>query len=120
MTKWCHRCRQDVPVDNYYRRRGGTGTSPYCIPCMKDQALVRQRALKLQAIRYKGAKCQRCGYDRCVGALEFHHRDPSGKDFSLGHTKNTNFEKVRAELDKCDLLCANCHREIHAAIKGNS
>jgi formate-dependent nitrite reductase cytochrome c552 subunit len=50
--------------------------------------------------------------------LEFHHRDPTQKDFSLGHAKMTNFEKVKSELDKCDLLCANCHREEHARLKG--
>jgi hypothetical protein len=57
----------------------------------------------------------RCGYDRCLEALEFHHIASGEKDFGIsarGHSRS--WEKTRQELDKCILLCANCHREIHA------
>ena len=69
------------------------------------------------AITYKGGKCQCCGYNRCLGALEFHHIDPSSKDFGIsskGYTRS--WDKVKSELDKCVLVCANCHREIHEGI----
>ena len=66
---------------------------------------------KLRAVEYKGGKCQRCGYSAYYGALEFHHRDPSQKDFTIGHV-NRKWDNIVAELDKCDLLCANCHREV--------
>ena len=69
------------------------------------------------AVAYKGNKCARCGYDRCVDALEFHHKDPAQKDFNIsskGHTRS--WERVKEELDKCEMLCANCHREIHAKL----
>jgi len=69
------------------------------------------------AVEYKGGCCQVCGYDKYQGALEFHHKDPSEKDFSLsskGHCKA--WVKVKKELDKCVLVCSNCHREIHARI----
>ncbi|RJQ51653.1 MAG: hypothetical protein C4526_09410 [Nitrospiraceae bacterium] len=65
------------------------------------------------AVEYKGGSCESCGYNRCIEALEFHHY--TGKDFSIsekGYTRS--WTKVREELDKCILLCANCHREIHA------
>lgn len=58
-----------------------------------------------------GAKCMRCGYDRCVQALEFHHRDPSEKDPKW--SRNWSLPRLKVELDKCDILCANCHREEH-------
>lgn len=67
------------------------------------------------AVDYKGGCCERCGYDRCIDALEFHHVNSSGKDFSIsdkGYTRS--WIKVKEELDKCMLLCANCHRELHA------
>ena len=76
------------------------------------------------AVAYKGNKCARCGYDRCIEALEFHHTDPTKKDFgvsSKGYTRN--WKRVQEELDKCVMLCANCHREVHAelaALRGNS
>jgi len=80
-------------------------------------AAVRKRRRKVRemALEYRGKKCQRCGYDACLDALEFHHVNSSGKDFSIsqrGHTRS--WSRIREELDKCVLLCANCHREIHA------
>ena len=55
-----------------------------------------------------------CGYNSCIAALEFHHRDPTQKDFTISKIKNRSFDmKVKQELDKCDLLCSNCHKETH-------
>jgi hypothetical protein len=78
-----------------------------------------RRRQKLKAIEYKGGSCIRCGYNTCVSALEFHHRDPTQKDFPIGGNGSTRaWAKVEIELDKCDLVCANCHREIHALLGG--
>ena len=68
-------------------------------------------------MEYKGGKCENCGYDRYIGALEFHHKDASKKDFTLSETKGYKFDqKIKDELDKCSLLCSNCHREKHAEL----
>jgi len=75
----------------------------------------RRKKIRQMAIEHKGGQCQRCGYNSCVEALEFHHINSSGKDFSIsekGYTRS--WAKVKEELRKCVLLCANCHREIHA------
>jgi 5-methylcytosine-specific restriction endonuclease McrA len=75
----------------------------------------RRKKIRQMAIKYKGGQCELCGYDRCFEALEFHHQDSSKKDFSIssrGYTRS--WDKVKEELDKCILLCANCHREVHA------
>ena len=61
-----------------------------------------------------GGKCQLCGYNKYLGALEFHHTDPTVKEFHLGQRRGLSEDKLRAELDKCQLLCSNCHREVHA------
>ena len=85
-----------------------------CSACAKIAVNKRRRRIKVLAIEYKGGCCSRCGYKKSVAALEFHHRDPSKKDFSIsknGHCRS--WEKVRVELDKCDLVCSNCHSEIH-------
>lgn len=68
---------------------------------------------KLRAIEYLGGKCQSCGYDKYYGALEFHHKDPTTKEMSWTKLRCRPWEKQKAELDKCELLCANCHREAH-------
>lgn len=89
----------------------------------RRQALIkavskRRKKIKLLAIEYKGGKCQICGYCRYQGALELHHRDPAVKSFAIGDKGYTrSWEKVKRELDKCSLLCANCHREVAAGIE---
>lgn len=118
MTKHCPSCQTDKPLTEYYTSRSRPYPSVYCKPCSNKKVTDRQQGLKQQAIAYKGSKCQRCGYNRYAGALDFHHRDPGQKDFSLSNAALTSFEKVKAELDKCDLLCANCHREEHARLRG--
>lgn len=82
-----------------------------------DYVKQKERALsrKLELIKLKGGKCERCGYDKNIAALEFHHLDPSTKSFQLDsrHLSNTTREKILEELDKCILVCSNCHRELH-------
>jgi DNA-binding CsgD family transcriptional regulator len=74
-----------------------------------------RKRLKERAVEYKGGMCECCGYDRAIEALEFHHRDPKEKDFSPSG-KSVSWERMRKEIDKCVLVCANCHREIHCGL----
>ena len=88
-----------------------------CRKCRVEVVQKRRALIKEKAIQYKGGKCSICGYNKYVGALEFHHLNPNEKDFGIGQKGCTrSWEKVREELDKCILVCANCHREIHADI----
>lgn len=82
---------------------------------LKKAVAKRRRKIRQMAIAYKGGQCQRCGYMRCEDALDFHHLDSQTKDFGIsakGYTRS--WKRVKAEIDKCILLCANCHREAHA------
>jgi len=86
----------------------------YCKSCNKNCTMKRQRDNKNDYINYKGGKCEKCGYFKCPAALQFHHKDPSQKDFGIAQYKNVKInDKIRNELDKCLLLCANCHAEEH-------
>ncbi len=74
----------------------------------------RRKQIRQLALEYKGGKCSVCGYDRCLKALEFHHLESDKKDFGIsakGYTRS--WQVIKEELDKCILLCANCHREKH-------
>ncbi len=76
----------------------------------------RRRKLKTLAIEYKGGKCQICGYKKFQGALDLHHMNGI-KEFGIadkGYTRS--WEKVKTELNKCILVCANCHREIEGGV----
>lgn len=70
---------------------------------------------KIKAVEYKGGQCEFCGYSRCLRALEFHHKDPTKKDFQISANPNISWENMKIELDKCLLLCSNCHAEEHEA-----
>ena len=83
------------------------------------QAVKKRRIkVRLMSIEYKGGRCQICGYNRCNEALEFHHVNSARKDFGIsdrGYTRS--WKKIREELNKCILLCANCHRETHTRMQ---
>lgn len=90
----------------------------YCSKNCKMKAAVsrRRKELKVKAVEYLGGRCMKCGYNKCVAALDFHHKNEEEKDFGIAAKGVTrSWDKVRAELDKCDLLCANCHREYHSS-----
>lgn len=82
---------------------------------LRDAVKSYVRRLKEQAVSYKGGKCQICGYNRYNGSLDFHHIDESQKDFSISG-KSISFQRLKPELDKCILVCSNCHREIHGGL----
>lgn len=80
-----------------------------------QQQRLRGLKRKYEAVQSRGGKCERCGYNANLAALDFHHREPSSKRFQIDMRTlpNTNLNVLKEELDKCDLLCANCHREEH-------
>ena len=79
------------------------------------QRRKRRREHKLRAIAYKGGRCSACGFSDLTypSIFEFHHLEPGGKDSGPAKLLRNSFEKAKKELDKCILLCANCHRIAH-------
>lgn len=84
-----------------------------CLKCKNKYNVDKKRwDLKLKAIAYKGGKCNCCGYNKYPTALEFHHLDRENKDFTISKIAHTrSWIRIENEIDKCELLCANCHRE---------
>ena len=78
-----------------------------------SQSVINWRKrTKRKLIEYKGGSCELCGYSKCDKALEFHHLNPDEKDFGISG-KSLSFDKLKEEVDKCILVCSNCHSEIH-------
>lgn len=96
----------------YNKKKGHTRT--VCNSCTANN---RRFILKDRAIKYKGGKCERCTYSKSYRALVFHHIDPSQKDFQLSGMHTRSWEVITKELDKCMLLCSNCHMEVHEEIE---
>ncbi|MBP7708192.1 hypothetical protein KA107_00780 [Candidatus Pacearchaeota archaeon] len=73
----------------------------------------RLRQYKIEIANYLGGNCSRCGYNNCLGALEFHHISNNKEKSVAEFIKNSSKQKALKEAKKCILLCANCHREVH-------
>lgn len=84
-------------------------------PTILEKQRLKKRERKLKAIEYLGGLCFSCNQSYHPAVFEFHHRDPSLKDKDPSKLLSAKWERVLEELDKCDLLCANCHRLAHHA-----
>ncbi len=102
----CNICR--CKYNNYYAN-GGNGYQTY------ENQKQRGNDRKNEFIEIKGGKCMVCGYNKCNRALTFHHREPEHKKIQLDarSLSNRTLSKCLEELEKCDLLCFNCHMELH-------
>lgn len=85
-----------------------------CGPCDQKFGKARERARRAQLRQNFGGKCEQCGYDRCKAALHFHHRDGRTED-EMG--KRVRLKEVREHPERFQLLCANCHIEIHQGVE---
>ena len=114
---FCKTCGEEIPKRKRYckdcigkRERERMKNNNYNY----DYVLNWRNDNKRQAVDYLGGKCKVCGYNKCTRSLQFHHLTPSEKEMTI--SKNINkmkFEKLKPELDKCILVCSNCHGEIH-------
>lgn len=85
-----------------------------CCACTVEYSYKYMKNSKKRAVDYKGGKCEICGYSTSICALTFHHINPLFKEFNLSGTGlSKSWENLKPELDKCKLLCSNCHFELH-------
>ena len=87
-----------------------------CKKCRVENVYKYRKNLKLKLINYYGGKCILCNYNKCYQALEFHHIDESQKSFDISDKSHYSFSQLKNEIDKCVLLCSNCHREVEYKI----
>lgn len=116
-SKKCLKCGKD-----FFPKKQAK-TRKYCYDCMPEENNIEKKTsirnnIKKWSIEYKGGKCQCCNYKTCNEALEFHHINPEEKDFNISDRDiKLDWNLLKKELDKCILVCANCHREIHAGVR---
>jgi len=85
-----------------------------CTTCSNKR---RRTARRLDAVKQFGGKCILCGYDTCLSALAFHHRNAFEKGDALSCMWGWASDRIEKELNKCVLLCQNCHAEVHEGIR---
>jgi predicted HNH restriction endonuclease len=110
----CTKCSCLLTEETGFQRKSRkSGYQSMCRSCFNEYTTERWRKRKIEAVEYMGGKCKECGYNKYLGALEFHHLDPSTKEANWNKIRLWEWSKIKNELDKCVLLCANCHREAH-------
>ena len=131
-SKICSKCKEEKPISEFRWRNKSKGTlHSQCKECEKvrdkihyQESKLRQQSVEATAMfqkdrniqiveQAKTCGCRKCGEKRPY-VLDFHHRIPTDKVYTISHLiKSGGEEKLREELEKCDVLCANCHREFH-------
>ena len=142
--KQCKVCGETKELTEFYKHPTSKGgRRNYCKACSNnkgatwrasrsEEQVARDRAATVKSqkdgstnlLKFKarkvlveslGGKCEKCGYDKCIAALDFHHKDPTEKDFNISkvYPSKNMMPKLLEEVSKCMLLCANCHREEH-------
>jgi len=113
----CKFCGEEDPVKMAHK---GKGRKAYnlCKECFNKDNIERGRKKKQYLVEFKGGKCESCGYSKVFSALEFHHLEAKHKDPQFKNMRYWDLEKAKKELEKCLLLCSNCHREAHEKLLG--
>lgn len=110
----CKTCQKVLSFSEFSPTNANGGLNIYCKGCARIKKLRHGQKFKKECVEYKGGKCSVCGYMKCFAALEFHHRNPAEKDFAISKLNTAILtDAIKKELDKCDLVCSNCHKEIH-------
>lgn len=113
LHKTCRGCKKELPyIEEYFYIKSSWGKRrALCKICSRKSKNNRNNEQKQWAVNLLGGKCCLCGYNKCLAALDFHHTDPSKKDFTIASKKKQS--DLEKELKKCILVCRNCHAEIH-------
>ena len=105
--KTCSICGMEKPFELFYHKR------TVCKECVKEKERNKYNKRMEELNNYKKTlKCKKCGNDKYY-LLDFHHIDPSKKDYAISDNSHAKIETILKEAAKCVLLCSNCHREFH-------
>lgn len=99
-----------LSIINYYCAKDGKAKA--------NKRSIKNRSGRIEEVKKaRGGACELCGWDKCMRGLVFHHRDPKTKKFGISDRKNRSLAEIKAEADKCALLCANCHALEHHMLR---
>lgn len=115
-TKICTKCQRELPLEDFHWRNKAKGTRrSECKDCHNGymKIIYKDKVKSLQNIK-ANIKCAKCGESRGY-VLDFHHKDPTVKEDTIARMTSNKYtlDKIQEEIDKCVVLCSNCHREFH-------
>ena len=111
VLRWCKRCSCETEHVKFKSNKGNNRFYYRCFLCRQKAGQERYLSHSAKCVEYKGGKCEHCGLidDPCV--YDFHHTDRATKQFEIGRKYSMSFNRLKEELDKCIMLCSNCHRK---------
>ena len=112
----CKSCKGTLPKENFWKDKSQwDGLDVRCKNCNRDRMKARRYRVKMKIINYLGGECVECGVtpdDIHYTAFDCNHIDPKEKSYNISARQLSGpWESLKPELDKCELLCSNCHRE---------
>jgi len=123
MKKFCKGCGDKIPRKIPHTDRKTNKSRQLCFNCSPfkepakhpDEHKSERRRRKETLVKMLGGHCVKCGYHKSIGALSFHHKNPNNKCFDISNNGNMmqDWDIVQAEAQKCELICLNCHAELH-------
>jgi predicted transcriptional regulator len=118
-SKICSKCGEKKLISEFYIRKSRKDEiTSWCKECNGRGVVERMRSTKSELVISKGGCCQLCSFSEYFGALEFHHIDPKTKDDGVSKLiRGKITQKIIDEINKCVLVCSNCHKMIHAGIR---
>ena len=112
-SRKCSNCGETDEAKFYGRKRF------LCSKCHNVDVIRHGKDIRLKAIQHLGGACSKCGYQRYCGALDIHHVDASRKDTNFRNMRGWSWPRVLLEIERCVLLCKNCHAELHGDFNGD-
>lgn len=112
--KTCSTCKLIKDEKEFYKKGNSGRINSICKSCFNSYCVERWINKKIWAIDYLGGKCKVCSIQDHYSIYDFHHRDPKQKDIVWDKMRLVSKDRMVKELDKCDLLCSNCHRKLHS------
>lgn len=110
--KICTQCGDSKESSEFYSRgKNRKDSNTFCKPCFNAYCIQRWKDRKKQAVGYKGGKCKDCSITYHPNVYDFHHT--GDKEANWNKIRLWSWDRITKELDKCVLLCANCHRIRH-------
>ena len=114
--KICTTCNEEKLISEFYIQKDRKNGASKCKKCHNEYCIKRWISRKIKAIEYMGSICVDCSTkypDKPYVIFDFHHLQPNSKDFDWNELRLRTWHDITAELDKCVLLCSNCHRIRH-------
>ncbi len=112
-TKKCVYCKETKDIEQFHTKGKENRRNSWCKLCVYESQRNRWRDRKRKAVELLGGRCSICGYNKNLSCLDFHHVNPSEKEFDWKKLRLKKWEDIITEIKKCICVCRNCHGEIH-------